>query len=175
MDPRLILVSRLSPTLFLMIIDHLLQKLDTLSLGPSFSGLYAGAFAHADDIRTVATSRDNLDEQICTVEEFTVTNFLSINATKTEVVVVSPVKSDHTPIDKHEIIPSASAKCLGHWWSWDISSDRALDEAIKKARGAFFSFGARVHSKVTLVRCQGDPYSKLVLFQCYYTTAKIGF
>jgi hypothetical protein len=33
-------------------------------------------------------------------------------------------------------------KCLGHWWSWDLSADKAVDEAIKKARRAFFAFGA---------------------------------
>jgi hypothetical protein len=32
------------------------------------------------------------------------------------------------------------AKCLGFWWSWDLSATRAVDEAIKRARRAFFTF-----------------------------------
>ena len=35
-----------------------------------------------------------------------------------------------------------SAKCLGYWWSWDLSATKAVDYAIKKARRAFFAFGA---------------------------------
>ena len=32
--------------------------------------------------------------------------------------------------------------CLGYWWCWDLSTTKAVDEAIKKARRAFFAFGA---------------------------------
>ena len=34
------------------------------------------------------------------------------------------------------------AKCLGYWWSWDLSASKAIDEAIQRARRAFFAFGA---------------------------------
>ena len=44
--------SVLSPTLFLLVMDPLLKKLEENQLGPRVSGLYAGCFAHADDIRT---------------------------------------------------------------------------------------------------------------------------
>ena len=37
-------------------------------MGPCIGGLYYGAFAHADDIRTISTSRDTLHEQISVVE-----------------------------------------------------------------------------------------------------------
>ena len=42
----------------------------------------------------------------------------------------------------HQLAPSASAKCLDHWQSWDLSSDRAVNEAITKARKCFFAYGA---------------------------------
>ena len=45
--------SILSPTLFLMVMDPLLRKLEQCSLGPCLGDLYCGAYAHADDIRTI--------------------------------------------------------------------------------------------------------------------------
>ena len=47
--------SVLSPVLFLLVMDPLLRCLESRGLGPSISDTYAGAFAHADDIRTVTT------------------------------------------------------------------------------------------------------------------------
>ena len=81
--------SVLSPTLFLLVMDPLLKKLEENRLGPRVSGLYAGCFAHADDIRTLSTSRDTLDKQITDVEEFVSSNALSLNPSKCEVVVVN--------------------------------------------------------------------------------------
>ena len=59
--------SVLSPALFLLIMDPLLKSLQSKGLGPSVGGTYAGAFIHADDIRTISSSRATLQEQIDTV------------------------------------------------------------------------------------------------------------
>ena len=48
--------SILSPILFLLVMDPLLQELRQISCGSSVCGLYLGAFSHADDIRTLATN-----------------------------------------------------------------------------------------------------------------------
>ena len=114
-------------------------------MGPCIKGLYYGAFAHADDIQTISTSRDILLEQISIVEFFTATNALVLNAQKCEVVVVSPTKPDDASVCTvagHQLVPSTSVKCLGHRWSWDLSSVKAINEAIGKARKCFFAYGA---------------------------------
>ena len=59
--------SVLSPTLFLMVMDPLLRELEHHSAGPCLRDLYCGAFAHADDIKTISTSRATLDKQISIV------------------------------------------------------------------------------------------------------------
>ena len=41
----------LSPVLFLLVMDPLLRELEESKLGPSISGIYAGAYTHADDIQ----------------------------------------------------------------------------------------------------------------------------
>ena len=60
--------SVLSPVLFLLVIDPLLKCLECSGLGPFISDTYAGAFAHADDIRTVTSSLDTLQQQVNTAE-----------------------------------------------------------------------------------------------------------
>ncbi len=138
--------SVLSPTLFLMVINPLLQLLDKHNIGPRINNLFCGAFAHADDIRTIATSRDTLDKQIELIESFTRNNALLLNAQKCEVVCVTTKKAtgeEHLcTVAGNPLRPTDSAKCLGHWWSWDLSSDKAIEEAIGKARRCFFAFGA---------------------------------
>ena len=138
--------SVLSPVLFLLIMDPLLKSLQSKALGPSIGDTYAGAFIHADDIRTISSSRATLQEQIDTVQTFAVQNGLTLNPTKCEVVLVSPSKPvESTPIavlGGEALTPRLSAKCLGYWWSWDLSATKAVDDAIKKARRAFFAFGA---------------------------------
>lgn len=137
--------SVLSPTLFLLVVDPLLKDLEKKCLGPDFNGLYAGAFAHADDIRTICTSRDTLEEQIVCIEKFMNDNALVLNASKCEVVVVSTGKAppDHIcTIANHPLVPCVSARCLGFWWAWDLSADKSVDVAIAKARRSFFAYGA---------------------------------
>ena len=48
--------SILSLSLFLLIMDPLLRELQSLSVGTSVNGMYAGGFLHADDIRTLSNN-----------------------------------------------------------------------------------------------------------------------
>ena len=138
--------SVLSPVLFLLVMDPLLKELECSSLGPSIYGTYAGAFAHADDICTVTSSLPSLQQQIHMVQNFAEENALTLNPAKCEVLIVSPSKlAPSTPvctIADQSLLPKESVKCLGYWWSWDLSATKAVDEAIKKARKAFFAYGA---------------------------------
>ena len=71
--------SVLSPVLFLLVMDPLLQTLESCNLDPSISGMYTGAFAHADDIRTITSSLFTLQQQINTVQAFAEENALELN------------------------------------------------------------------------------------------------
>ena len=137
--------SVLSPILFLLIMDPLLHRLQCQGLGPSIGETYAGAFIHADDIRTVSSSLATLQQQIDTVHTFAVQNGLTLNPNKCEVLMVSSTKpSGEIPtavLGNQALVPQHQAKCLGYWWSLDLSASIAVDEAIKKARRAFFAFG----------------------------------
>ena len=138
--------SVLSPILFLLVMDPLLKCLECSGLGSFISDTYAGAFTHADDIRTVTSSMDTLQQQLNAVQNFAAENALVLNPTKCEVLLVSLSKhSSSAPADvlgNQALIPRHHAKCLRYWWSWDLSAMKAIDEAIKKARRTFFAFGA---------------------------------
>ena len=110
--------SILSPVLFLLIMDPHLKSLQNKGLGPSVGDLYAGGFIHADDIRTISSSRATLQELINTVCTFAANNGLTLNPTKCEVILISPSKPATTaPIATLEgegLTPQLSAKCLGY-------------------------------------------------------------
>ena len=90
--------SVLSPILFLLVVDPLLHYLQGEGLGPSVGAIYAGTFAHADDIRTVSSSITTLQDQMESVHRFAVQNGLSLNPTKCEVLLVSSTKpTENTP------------------------------------------------------------------------------
>ena len=109
--------SVLSPVLFLLAVDPLLRELECSHPGPSISGTYAGAFAHADDICTVTSSLPSLQQQIQLVQNFTAENALVLNLSKCEVLIVSTNKTVSSgpmyALGDHPLLPKESAKCLG--------------------------------------------------------------
>ena len=56
--------SVLSPALFLIVMNPLLQRMQQLRLGATVHSLYAGVFVHADDIRTITSSKESMELQI---------------------------------------------------------------------------------------------------------------
>ena len=62
--------SVLSPVLFNLIMDPLLSTLSSRSLGISINGLFLGAFAHADDLRTIASNIEDTTDQAMFVNNF---------------------------------------------------------------------------------------------------------
>ena len=76
--------SVLSPTLFLLVMDPLLKKLESASLGLKINDLFVGGFAHADNIRTITNSTSSLNDQLDAVFSFTSEYFLQLNPSKCE-------------------------------------------------------------------------------------------
>lgn len=66
--------------------DPLLRQLEASGNGLSVNNWYAGGAAHADDIRTLTTSEQALEEQIKMVRDFCELNYLRLNVQKCEVI-----------------------------------------------------------------------------------------
>ena len=79
--------SVLSPTLFLPVIDPILLELNRRSSGPSICGLHLGAFAHADDIHTLATNVSDCNSQSHT----------SVSTSPIDVESATKLRTHHKP------------------------------------------------------------------------------
>ena len=136
--------SVLSPVLFLLVMDLDIYQ-ESKGLGPSISDTYAGAFAHADDVRIPGHSArvNQHSGNLCCS--------LMLNPTKCEVLLMSSSKpSPSAPaviLGNESLTIQHHAKCLGYWWSWDLSASKAINMPIKKARRAFGVMGA-FHGKL---------------------------
>ena len=131
------------PSLFLLIMDPLLRELQSLSVGTSVNGMYAGGFIHADDIHTLATTPSSLETQVSTVSKFTRENFLKLNTSKCEIVVFGKSVAKYQNGGFEVNIPvKDEVKCLGYRWMGNLSSSSAIQERIQKSRRAFFEFGS---------------------------------
>ena len=82
-------------TLFNLVIDPLLVLLREKSLGLSINGLFLGAFAHADDIRTLASSIDSSIQQTYIVCSFAASRGLQL-CTKKCSLILSRGKAAHS-------------------------------------------------------------------------------
>ena len=86
------------------------------NLGPSFAGLFLGAAALADDIRTNTSSLQCLEEQVHLVQSFMHQNGLSLNIEKCEIMIAAPVCNVAKPIisiDTKSNLTKKSVKCIG--------------------------------------------------------------
>ena len=78
----------LSPVLFLLVMDPLLLKFKSLGIGLSINNFYADGFLLADDIRTVTTSPESMEDQVSLVNSFARENYLHLNIDKCEIVYI---------------------------------------------------------------------------------------
>ena len=110
--------SVLSPT-------RLFTELKENKAGISICNLYCGVAAHADDVRAIASSTQGTKDQDKMIANFTTKNGVSLNESKTKIVLFSRKPSQHTsainPMNSTvPIIPEA--KCLGYLWHKPLSA-----------------------------------------------------
>ena len=154
--------SVLSPVLFLLVMDPTLLELQQKSCGLSVNGLFLGALSHADDIRTLSTNLADCKKQISSIHSLTSFRNLTLNANKCEAVISPSIPGNASAIrsDNIEIPISHSARCLGVWWSTSLSSNKWIEENIRKARGAFFARGCGVFNGAL------NPLSSRSIIEC---------
>ena len=83
-------------------------------------------------------------QQIHMVGKFANDNALLLNPSKCDVVIIAPSRPTNSisicTLNDQPLLPKQNADCLGFWWSWDLSATKAIDDAITKARRAFFAY-----------------------------------
>ena len=135
--------SVLSPMLFNLVMDPLLSELSSRCLGISINGIFLGAFAHADDLRTMASNTEDVVNQASFVNSFIRSRGLNLCPEKCALLPPSTsFLSSSLKIDDELSLPlEKSVKCLGVWWDNSPSSHMCVKERIQKARAAFFANG----------------------------------
>ncbi len=76
----------LSPVLFAVYLDGLLQKLSRISVGCYWEAHFVGAVCYADDIALLAACPSALRIMLTTCEEFALSHGLKFNAEKTQLI-----------------------------------------------------------------------------------------
>ena len=154
--------SVLSPLLFLLVIDSLLEELESTGLGVSIHGHYLGSLGHADDLRGVAPNLDILEQQASIVRQFTVDNGLRLNEDKLELQEFSIRRPQPSTMSIGEttIASASSSTCLGVKWSHDLSPTESINHNIAKARQAFFA-----HRANGIAYGEQNPLSSSELFE----------
>ena len=107
--------SVLSPCLFLLLIDNLLQRLKVANAGVNLEGIYMGSLAHADDLRSLTCDPQSSKQQAQIIKDFLTENFLQL-ISKCELVVHGhgkQLKTISVDVDGVSLEPSKAAKCLG--------------------------------------------------------------
>ncbi len=105
--------SVLSPSLFLVIMNSLLQRMRRLNVGASLHGVFSGSAIHADDVRSIAPSIDSIIAQSAELNSFTRDAGLKLNISKLEIVQISqnPTEPKNISLGDISTITQKSAKC----------------------------------------------------------------
>ena len=136
--------SVLSPSLFLVIMNSLLQRMRSLNNGGSLHGIFAGSAVHADDVRSIAPQCESIITQSSEIDSFTKDAGLKLNISKLEVIQLSQKPTEPVEITLGNVSKTTkkSAKCLGVQWQSNLSAKESVSNNIAKARKAFFSLGS---------------------------------
>ena len=77
----------LSPVLFTIYMDELLERLKRSGLGCYIGHVFAGAFGYADDITLLAPTRSSMVRLLCIAQNFSAEYKFMINSTKSKLII----------------------------------------------------------------------------------------
>jgi len=154
----------LSPVLFCLYMDILLDRLQRLGRGAHIGDLFMGAVGYADDLALIATSVSAMDEMLALCEQFAGEFSVKFNCTKSQSLFFSDVASRHADAPlfslNGEPIPQVkSAVHLGTsigYGSDDINLKKAaIDMAVaaNKVRCAFGNTPLAVRMRLFRTYC----------------------
>ena len=111
-----------------------------------------GGAVHADDLRTIATSKTSV------IDLYFQT---TLETESFEIIKISNSCPNHDqinlPSSNFDVI--AEEKCLGVWWKYNLSASQSVQENMK-ARKAFFAFG-----KIDAFQGNLNPLSAVNIFE----------
>ena len=134
----------LSPLLFSVYVDELLDKLKQSNTGCHIGHHYVGALGYADDLILLCPSVSGMNKMIRICEDYAQEHNILFNGTKSKYLVFGKYK--YNPILKvnnERVTRCNSAMHLGHVLQTENTHDALVENAINGLNGSFHSFMAR--------------------------------
>ena len=137
----------LSPLLFSVYIDELLEKLKRNGIGCFLGHHYVGALGYADDIMLLCPSVSGLKKMIKICEEYAEEHCILFNGKKSKYLVFGNYKYNPTVKVNNEVVPrSESAPHLGHMLHTDNTTDELTDHAVREFNKSYYGFISKFES-----------------------------
>ena len=145
----------LSPILFTIYMDDLLDQLSQLGVGCFWESHYPGALCYADELVLLAPSPSALRLMLSSCQEFALDRGLRFNATKTQLIRFSSVPSSSCSAEitfcGQQLPFVDTVTHLGHLLRYDLNDNDDINDKlrsmVRKANCLFASF-PRVRSPI---------------------------
>ena len=137
----------LSPLLFSVYVDELLDKLKQNNTGCHIGHHFMGALGYADDLILLCPSVSGINKMIKICEDYAQEHNILFNGAKSKYLVFGDYK--YIPILKvnNEIVTRCnSAMHLGHLLQAENTHDALVEHAINGLNGSFHNFMSRFGS-----------------------------
>ena len=139
----------LSPILFTVYIDELLQRLQNLGVGCHWDGLFVGCLCYADDLALLAPSAGALRKMLQVCSDFATERNLSFNAEKTQLICFrlhkSAIVEDVVEFCGVQLTFVDTVVHLGHTLSCNLSDSEEIEiktkDFIRRANCLLLNFG----------------------------------
>ena len=134
----------LSPRLFSVYVDELLEKLKINGAGCHIGHYYVGALGYADDIILLCPSLSGMHDMIKTCEEYAKDHQILFNGKKSKYLIFGKYEYNAKLLLNNEIVPRCdSAVHLGHFLHTKDTYNELTKDAIKEFHKGFHGFMSR--------------------------------
>ena len=135
----------MSPLLFSVYVDELLEKLKNKVIGCSIDHIFTGALGYADDIILICPSVTAMNEMLETCEEYAKDHNILFNGKKSKYLIFGDYK--YNPIIKinNEIVPRCESTIhLGHLLDTRNTKNALIEHSIKEFNKCFLWFHIQI-------------------------------
>ena len=131
----------LSPLLFSVYVDELLEKLRKKGIGCSIDHIFTGALGYADDIILICPSVTAMKEMLKICEDYANDYNILFNGKKSKYLIFGDYKYNPTLTLNNEVIPRCeSAIHLGHLLHTRNTKNAIIEHSIKEFNKSFYGF-----------------------------------
>ena len=143
----------LSPRLFSVYVDELLEKLKISGAGCHIGHIFVGALGYADDIILLCPSISGMQDMLRICEDYADEHSILFNGKKSKYLIFGKYEYDARLTLNNEVVPRCeSAEHLGHFLHTKDTNNELTNDAIKSFHRGFHGFMSRFSGCNTITR-----------------------